>query len=87
MCVVSDSCVFGCIVQDETLGPDPFYDLEQHALLGVANFFLECLHHGIKHEYSAPIVAPTGKVFVVVMPYGELLCIFQYYHHFRNVDD
>lgn len=50
------------IVQDESLGPDPFYDLEQHALLGVANFFLECLHHGIKHEYSAPIVAPTGKV-------------------------
>ena len=50
------------VIQDESLGPDPFYDLEQHALLGVANFFLECLHHGIKHEYSAPIVAPTGKV-------------------------
>ena len=62
--------LFGCFIidrffslsQDESLGPDPFYDLEQHALLGVANFFLECLHHGIKHEYSAPIVAPTGMV-------------------------
>ncbi len=47
---------------DETLGPDPFYDLEQHALLGVANFFLECLNHDIAHEYTAPIVAPTGNV-------------------------
>ncbi len=47
---------------DETLGPDPFYDLEQHALLGVANFFLDCLHHDVAHEYIAPIVAPTGNV-------------------------
>jgi len=42
-------------------GPDPFYDLEQHALLGVANVYLEVLHHDILHEYDAPIIAPTGK--------------------------
>ena len=48
--------------QDESLGPDPFYDLEQHALLGVANIFMECLYHSVVHEYDAPIVAPTGKV-------------------------
>ena len=48
--------------QDETIGPDPFYDLEQHALLGVANISLECLLHGIEFVYDAPVVAPTGKV-------------------------
>ena len=53
--------MFVCF-QDETIGPDPFYDLEQHALLGVANFYLECVNHGVKHDYAAPIVAPTGKV-------------------------
>ena len=45
--------------QDE---PDPFYDLEQHALLGVANIYVEALHHDVRHEYDAPIIAPTGKV-------------------------
>ena len=48
--------------QDETIGPDPFYDLEQHALLGVANISLECLIHDIEFVYDAPVVAPTGKV-------------------------
>ena len=48
--------------QDETIGPDPFYDLEQHALLGVANISLECLLHDIEFVYDAPVVAPTGKV-------------------------
>ena len=59
------------------MGPDPFYDLEQHALLGVASFYLECLHHGIKHEYSAPIVAPTGKVCPCFMEMGGVgvLCV------------
>jgi len=46
--------------QDES--PDPFYDLEQHALLGVANIYLEVLHHDILYEYDTPIIAPTGKV-------------------------
>ena len=49
-------------MQDESIGPDPFYDLEQHALLGVANFYLECVNHDVVHDYTAPIVAPTGKV-------------------------
>ena len=60
--------------QDETLGPDPFYDLERHALLGVANFHLDCLHYDIAYEYSAPIVAPTGKVSVC-------LCMYYYECH------
>lgn len=50
------------LFQDESIGPDPFYDLEQHALLGVANFYLECINHDSMHDYTAPIVAPTGKV-------------------------
>ena len=50
------------LVQDDSIGPDPFFDLEQHALLGVANIFLECLFHGVLHEYDAPIIGPTGKV-------------------------
>ena len=54
--------------QDETIGPDPFYDLEQHALLGVANISLECLFHDIEFVYDAPIVAPTGKVCVPCPP-------------------
>ena len=56
--------------QDETIGPDPFYDLEQHALLGVANISLECLLHDIEFVYDAPIVAPTGKV--RVKPFNHL---------------
>ena len=46
--------------QDES--PDTFCDLEQHALLGVANIYLEVLHHDILFEYDAPIIAPIGKV-------------------------
>ena len=56
------SCPRSIPPQDETIGPDPFYDLEQHALLGVANISLECLLHDIEFVYDAPIVAPTGKV-------------------------
>lgn len=48
--------------KDATMGTEPFYDLEQHALLGVANVFLECLHHSVPHDYPAPIIAPTGMV-------------------------
>ena len=48
--------------KDATMGAEPFYDLEQHALLGVANVFLECLHHSVPHDYPAPIIAPTGMV-------------------------
>ncbi len=54
--------VCGVCIQDESIGPDPFYDLEQHALLGVANFYLDCVNHDVMHDYTAPIVAPTGKV-------------------------
>ncbi|XP_019849545.1 PREDICTED: kinesin-like protein KIF13B [Amphimedon queenslandica] len=50
------------LVLDDSIGPDPFFDLEQHALLGVANIFLECLYHGVAHVYDAPIIGPTGKV-------------------------
>ena len=48
-------------LQDDSIGPDPFFDLEQHALLGVANIFLESLYHGVAHVYDAPIIGPTGK--------------------------
>ena len=58
------ACLHSVPPQDETIGPDPFYDLEQHALLGVANISLECLLHDIDFMYDAPIVAPTGKVCV-----------------------
>ena len=39
-----------------------FFDLEQQALLGVANIFLECLFHREGHKYNAPIIGPIGKV-------------------------
>ena len=58
----STVCLYSVPPQDESIGPDPFYDLEQHALLGVANISLECLLHDIDFMYDAPIVAPTGKV-------------------------
>ena len=41
---------------------DPFFDIEQHVLLGVANIFMQCLVHRVCHEYDAPIIGPTGKV-------------------------
>ena len=41
---------------------DPFFDIEQHVLLGVANIFTQCLYHRICHVYDAPIIGPTGKV-------------------------
>lgn len=50
----------GTSLLDATMSAEPFYDLEQHALLGVANVFLECLHHSVPHDYPAPIIAPTG---------------------------
>ena len=64
-------------MQDESIGPDPFYDLEQHALLGVANFYLDCVNYDVMHDYTAPIVAPTGKVSTVgvcVCCHGMLWC-------------
>eukprot|EP00731_Ephydatia_muelleri_P010946 Em0005g1532a len=61
----------GSSLLDATMGAEPFYDLEQHALLGVANVFLECLHHSVPHDYPAPIIAPTG------MECGKLRVILQ----------
>ncbi|RDD36883.1 Kinesin-like protein KIF13A [Trichoplax sp. H2] len=43
-------------------GSDPFYELESHSLIGVANVFLECLHHNVKLDYSAPIISQQGEV-------------------------
>lgn len=66
-----------CVVlQDDSIGPDPFYDLEQHALLGVANFYLECINHDVSHEYTAPIVAPTGKVSQLLPSFYLYLAFF-----------
>ena len=44
---------------------DPFFDIEQHVLLGVANIFTQCLFHHINYEYDSPIIAPTGKVTIL----------------------
>ena len=41
---------------------NPFFDIEHHLLLGVANIFTKCLYHRVCHEYDAPIIGPTGKV-------------------------
>ena len=68
------SCPCSVPPQDETIGPDPFYDLEQHALLGVANISLECLLHDIEFVYDAPIVAPTGKVCLSLPRSEDSLC-------------
>ena len=48
--------------QDDDITMDPFFDIEQHVLLGVANIFTQCLYHRICHKYDAPIIGPTGKV-------------------------
>ncbi|XP_062520862.1 kinesin-like protein KIF13A isoform X2 [Corticium candelabrum] len=47
---------------DELDAVDPFFDLESHTLIGVANVFLECLHHDVYLEYSPPIIDPRGEV-------------------------
>jgi kinesin family member 13 len=42
---------------------DPFYDaVESHTLIGVANFYLSCLFHGVAFEYYAPIISQNGTV-------------------------
>lgn len=43
-------------------GPDPFYELESHTLIGVANIFLDCLQYNVPLEYSPPIIDPRGDV-------------------------
>ncbi|EDV23279.1 uncharacterized protein TRIADDRAFT_50560 [Trichoplax adhaerens] len=48
--------------QNTYQGSDPFYELESHSLIGVANVFLECLHHNVKLDYSAPIISQQGEV-------------------------
>jgi kinesin family protein 13 len=51
---------------------DPFYDMETHTLIGVANVFLECLHHDVPLEYSPPIIDPRGDVSSCVSTYHWL---------------
>ena len=46
---------------NESMGPDPFCDMENHSLIGVANAYLSCLFHFIPVEYRVPIVSPQGK--------------------------
>ena len=55
---------------------DPFFDIEQHVLLGVANIFTQCLYHGICHEYDAPIIGPTGKVVITINCCGLLTSLY-----------
>jgi kinesin family protein 13 len=43
--------------------PDPFFEaVESHSLVGVANFYLSALFHGLAFEYYAPIISQTGTV-------------------------
>ena len=55
------------LCQDNDATMDPFFDIEQHVLLGVANIFTQCLYHRICHEYDAPIIGPTGKVIIELL--------------------
>ncbi|XP_061481800.1 kinesin-like protein KIF13B isoform X2 [Rhineura floridana] len=42
---------------------DPFYDeQENHALIGVANVFLESLFYDVKLQYAVPIINQKGEV-------------------------
>ena len=56
---------------NESMGPDPFCDMENHSLIGVANAYLACLFHFIPVEYSVPIVSPQGK------PLGKVNLVIQ----------
>ncbi|XP_065186816.1 kinesin-like protein KIF13B isoform X2 [Sycon ciliatum] len=52
----------GALMGDLTSqGPDPFYELESHTLIGVANIFLDCLLYNVPLEYSPPIIDPRGE--------------------------
>jgi kinesin family protein 13 len=43
--------------------PDPFYEaVESHSLVGVANFYLSTLFHGVAFEYYAPNRSQNGTV-------------------------
>ena len=54
-----------CCQDDDATTWDPFFDTEQHVLLGVASIFTQCLLHHINYEYDSPIIAPTGKVTIL----------------------
>ena len=54
-----------CCQDDNATTLDPFVDIEQHVLLGVANIFTQSLFHHIDYEYDSPIIAPTGKVTIL----------------------
>eukprot|EP00118_Oscarella_pearsei_P004125 m.17158 g.17158 ORF g.17158 m.17158 type:complete len:2041 (+) comp27345_c0_seq1:160-6282(+) len=49
-------------LKDELDMTDPFYEQESHQLIGVANLFLESLHHDVELEYSPPIIDPKGEI-------------------------
>ncbi|XP_065844044.1 kinesin-like protein KIF13A isoform X2 [Oscarella lobularis] len=49
-------------LKDELEMNDPFYDQDSHVLIGVANLFLECLHHEVELEYSPPIIDQKGEI-------------------------
>ena len=61
--------------QDNDITMDPFFDIEQHVLLGVANIFTQCLNHRICHEYDAPIIGPIGKVIIELLTQLLRLCV------------
>ncbi|KAI6654254.1 Kinesin-like protein KIF13A [Oopsacas minuta] len=70
---------------NESMGPDPFCDMENHSLIGVANAYLSCLFHFIPVEFSAPILSPQGLVI------GKLNLVLQrlntLHHDIDNFED
>ena len=45
----------------DSMGPDPFGDVEDHSLIGVGNANLNCLFYSMPFEYNVPILSPQGK--------------------------
>ena len=48
-------------VWKDSLGPDPFCDVEDHSMIGVGNVYLSCLFHYVPMAYSVPVLSPQGK--------------------------
>ena len=52
----------GFNIWKDSIGPDPFCDVEDYSLIGVGNAYLNCLFQFLPMKYSVPVMSPQGKI-------------------------
>ena len=77
----------GANIWKDSMGPDPFCDVEDHSLIGVANAYLNCLFHFLPVEYSVPVLSPQGKIIGKInLTLQRLNSVTNEFDHFDDFD-